>query len=296
MAERRMFSKPLTSSDLFLEMPKDAQLLYFHLALDTDDDGFINSPNKIIRCVGCQKSDMEVLIKKGYLKLFESGIAVIVHWKIHNYIQKDRYKETIYQKEKQQLVLYGKKYVTKDEYTQSVSNEDTSCVSILETQDRLDKNNEEQNRLELDGILEKIENKKVREKFESFVKMRENNSSPLTPDALKILINKAEKLTTGFVNQDETIIKILEKSIINNYKDIFPIEGNNVQIKSTFEDVDLNKIENNESEEQLYKDWLESNNLLDQGVRDAYKNSIENKFKELYHDDINSYHSRKLNS
>lgn len=211
MAERRMFSKPLTSSDLFLEMPKDAQLLYFHLALDADDDGFINSPNKIIRCVGCQKSDMEVLIKKGYLKLFESGIAVIVHWKIHNYIQKDRYKETIYQKEKQQLVLYGKKYVTKDEYTQSVSNEDTSCVSILETQDRLDKNNEEQNRLELDGILEKIENKKVREKFESFVKMRENNSSPLTPDALKILINKAEKLTTGFVNQDETIIKILEK-------------------------------------------------------------------------------------
>jgi tryptophan synthase alpha chain len=164
MAERRMFSKPLTSSDLFLEMPKDAQLLYFHLALDADDDGFINSPNKIIRCVGCQKSDMEVLIKKGYLKLFESGIAVIVHWKIHNYIQKDRYKETIYQKEKQQLVLYGKKYVTKDEYTQSVSNEDTSCVSILETQDRLDKNNEEQNRLELDGILEKIENKKVREK------------------------------------------------------------------------------------------------------------------------------------
>ena len=296
MAERRMFSKPLTSSDLFLEMPKDAQLLYFHLALDADDDGFINSQNKIIRCVGCQKSDMEVLIKKGYLKLFESGIAVIVHWKIHNYIQKDRYKETIYQKEKQQLVLYGKKYVTKDEYTQSVSNEDTSCVSILETQDRLDKNNEEQNRLELDGILEKIENKKVREKFESFVKMRENNSSPLTPDALKILINKAEKLTTGFVNQDETIIKILEKSIINNYKDIFPIEGNNVQIKSTFEDVDLNKIENNESEEQLYKDWLESNNLLDQGVRDAYKNSIENKFKELYHDDINSYHSRKLNS
>ena len=296
MAERRMFSKPLTSSDLFLEMPKDAQLLYFHLALDADDDGFINSPNKIIRCVGCQKSDMEVLIKKGYLKLFESGIAVIVHWKIHNYIQKDRYKETIYQKEKQQLVLYGKKYVTKDEYTQSVSNEDTSCVSILETQDRLDKNNEEQNRLELDGILEKIGNKKVREKFESFVKMRENNSSPLTPDALKILINKAEKLTTGFVNQDETIIKILEKSIINNYKDIFPIEGNNVQIKSTFEDVDLNKIENNESEEQLYKDWLESNNLLDQGVRDAYKNSIENKFKELYHDDINSYHSRKLNS
>lgn len=296
MAERRMFSKPLTSSDLFLEMPKDAQLLYFHLALDADDDGFINSPNKIIRCVGCQKSDMEVLIKKGYLKLFESGIAVIVHWKIHNYIQKDRYKETIYQKEKQQLVLYGKKYVTKDEYTQSVSNEDTSCVSILETQDRLDKNNEEQNRLELDGILEKIENKKVREKFESFVKMRENNSSPLTPDALKILINKAEKLTTGFVNQDETIIKILEKSIINNYKYIFPIEGNNVQIKSTFEDVDLNKIENNESEEQLYKDWLESNNLLDQGVRDAYKNSIENKFKELYHDDINSYHSRKLNS
>ena len=296
MAERRMFSKTIINSDLFLDLPSSAQNLYFHLSLNADDEGFVNSPKKIMKYVNSQIEDMELLVENGFIKKFDSGIVVIIHWNLHNYIQKDRFKATIYQKEKQQLVLYGKKYVTKDEYTQSVSNEDTSCVSILETQDRLDKNNEEQNRLELDGILEKIENKKVREKFESFVKMRENNSSPLTPDALKILINKAEKLTTGFVNQDETIIKILEKSIINNYKDIFPIEGNNVQIKSTFEDVDLNKIENNESEEQLYKDWLESNNLLDQGVRDAYKNSIENKFKELYHDDINSYHSRKLNS
>ena len=105
-----------------------------------------------------------------------------------------------------------------------------------------------------------------------------------------------------WVMYDSRAFEVIEKcglKILHYISDceidpVMPVNGSSCN--GMFEDVDLNKVENNESEEQLYKDWLESNNLLDQGVRDAYKNSIENKFKELYHDDINSYHSRKLNS
>ena len=115
MAERRMFSKTIINSDLFLDLPSSAQNLYFHLSLNADDEGFANSPKKIMKYVNSQTEDMELLIENGFIKKFDSGIVVIIHWNLHNYIQKDRFKATIYQKEKQQLVLVGKKYVMKDE-------------------------------------------------------------------------------------------------------------------------------------------------------------------------------------
>ena len=94
MAERRMFAKTIIDSDAFLDMPQSTQLLYFHLAMRADDDGFINSPKTIMRIVGAKDDDLKVLFSKKFLIPFESGIVVIKHWRIHNYIQKDRYHET----------------------------------------------------------------------------------------------------------------------------------------------------------------------------------------------------------
>lgn len=108
MAERRMFSKTIINSDLFLDLPSSAQNLYFHLSLNADDEGFVNSPKKIMKYVNSQIEDMELLVENGFIKKFDSGIVVIIHWNLHNYIQKDRFKATIYQKEKQQLVLVEK--------------------------------------------------------------------------------------------------------------------------------------------------------------------------------------------
>ena len=101
MAERRMFAKSIIDSDLFLDMPQSAQCLYFHLAMRADDDGFVNSPKKIQRIIGASEDDCRLLIAKQFLIPFDTGVVVIRHWRIHNYIQKDRYKETIYQGEKQ---------------------------------------------------------------------------------------------------------------------------------------------------------------------------------------------------
>lgn len=100
MAERRMFSKVVIDSDTFLDMPLSAQALYFHLSMRADDDGFVNNPKRIQAYVGASTDDLKILLAKHFLIPFESGVVVIKHWKIHNYIQKDRYKETYYQKEK----------------------------------------------------------------------------------------------------------------------------------------------------------------------------------------------------
>lgn len=103
MAERRMFAKTIIDSDAFLDMPLSTQALYFHLSMRADDDGFINNPKKVQRMIGAADDDLKVLITKRFIIPFESGIVVIKHWKIHNYIQKDRYKETIYKEEKAML-------------------------------------------------------------------------------------------------------------------------------------------------------------------------------------------------
>lgn len=283
-----MFSKTIINSDLFLDLPSSAQNLYFHSSLNADDEGFVNSPKKIMKYVNSQIEDMELLVENGFIKKFDSGIVVIIHWNLHNYIQKDRFKATIYQKEKQQLVLVGKKYVMKDECTQ--------FVSILETQDSIEKNSEEQDRLELAGILNEIENEKVRAKFESFINMREKNHSPLTPDALRILIKKAYGLTKSLANQDEAIIMILDRSIINNYKDIYPLENMEVGVANHFENINCEVEEMDESKEGIYKEWLNTGSIANLEVQRAYKNSLEEKFKKLYNEDIEAYHNRMLNS
>ena len=105
MAERRMFAKTIIDSDAFLDMPISARLLYYDLSMRADDDGFINSPKKIMRIVGATQDDLNILILRKFIIPFESGIVVIKHWKIHNYIAKDRYTETKYKEEKAQLEL-----------------------------------------------------------------------------------------------------------------------------------------------------------------------------------------------
>lgn len=104
MAERRMFAKKIIDSDAFLDMPLSTQSLYFHLSMRADDEGFINNPKRIQRMIGASDDDCKLLIAKGFILVFETGVIVIKHWKIHNYIQKDRFKPTICLEEKKEIV------------------------------------------------------------------------------------------------------------------------------------------------------------------------------------------------
>ncbi len=103
MADKRMFSLKIVDSDLFLDMPLSSQCLYFHLSMRADDDGFVNNPKKIIKIIGANEDDLKILIAKGFVIVFEQGIIVITHWKINNFIRKDRYKPTLYENEVQSL-------------------------------------------------------------------------------------------------------------------------------------------------------------------------------------------------
>ena len=105
MAERRMFAKTIVLSDAFLDMPLSARCLYFTLGMFADDDGFVNSPKGIMRQAGCSEDDMKVLLAKKFLLAFDSGVIVIKHWRINNYLQKDRYIPTKYGDEKATLSL-----------------------------------------------------------------------------------------------------------------------------------------------------------------------------------------------
>ncbi|MBO5967120.1 MAG: replisome organizer [Clostridia bacterium] len=155
MAERRMFAKTIIGTEVFLDMPLSTQALYFHLSMRADDEGFVGCPRKIQRMIGASDDDLKVLIAKKFLIPFESGVVVIRHWKIHNYIQKDRFRQTEFREEREQL--------STDErglYTECIQ-----FVSKLDTQDRVGKDRVVKDRLgedrvEKEGMLTHTEERK----------------------------------------------------------------------------------------------------------------------------------------
>lgn len=146
MAEKRMFSKKITDTDAFLEMPLSTQALYFHLNMNADDDGFVGSPNMTVRKIGANKNDLDLLFAKRFILPFESGVIVIKHWRIHNTIQKDRYIPTNYIEEKNRLYLKENKSYTLNEPLE------TFCIQI----DNTDKNRLDKNRLDKNNETKKI--------------------------------------------------------------------------------------------------------------------------------------------
>lgn len=137
MAERRMFSKKIIDTDSFLDMPVSTRLLYYDLSMRADDDGFIASPKKITRMVGCSEDDLKLLIAKQFIIPFESGICVIKDWRIHNYIRNDRYHPTQYNEEKSKLKIEENGSYTTD-LTVGIPN-DIPNVYQMDTEVRLGK-------------------------------------------------------------------------------------------------------------------------------------------------------------
>ena len=103
MAQKRMFSKKITDTDKFLDMPLSTQALYFHLNMDGDDDGFVGNPKTIKKKIGANDNDLDLLVFKQFIIPFENGVIVIKDWRIHNTLRNDRYTPTIYQEEKKAL-------------------------------------------------------------------------------------------------------------------------------------------------------------------------------------------------
>ena len=171
MAERRMFAKTIIDSDAFLDMPSSTQSLYFHLGMRADDEGFINNVRKIQRVVGASDDDLKLLIAKRFVIPFETGIIVIKHWKLHNYIRKDRMKETVYTAEK---ALLSEKENGTYSLCQPTGNQlATNCQHRL-GKDRLGKDS-------IDNIADKPQKKFIPptlEEVTNYCKERNNSIDP----------------------------------------------------------------------------------------------------------------------
>ena len=146
-----MMSKKIIDTDNFLDMPQSTQCLYFHLLLRADDDGFIQSPKSIMRITGCKDDDLKLLVAKGFVIGFETGVIVIRHWRIHNYVQSDRYSKSELPEAKC-VELKNKVYeVVEQQINPDNTCMDTKCIQNgynLDTQIRIDKIREEENRIE----------------------------------------------------------------------------------------------------------------------------------------------------
>lgn len=229
-----MFSKTIIDSDAFLDMPISARLLYYDLAMRADDDGFINSPKKIMKFIGATNDDMNILILRKFIIPFDNGVVVIKHWRIHNYIRKDTYNETAYKEEKAMLELDENKA-----YRLS------SQLSVDEplTQDRLGKVSIDKVSIGKDNIPPispkggkvKTENvyypddEKLNQAFADFVDMRKKIKKPMTERAVTLAMNKLKKLSeVPFADSmdNDLAIQILEQSTMNCWQDLYPLKDN----------------------------------------------------------------------
>jgi DnaD/phage-associated family protein len=193
MAQKRMFNNSVVGSDSFLEMPDSSQNLYFHLSMRADDDGFVDNWKSIMRMTGKKEDDLKILISKSFILPFESGILVIKHWKLNNYIQKDRYKETIHTSEKALL--------TTDE--NNVYRLDTNCIHSIE-----------KNSIEKNSIEENSCNKQNAE----IIKCYEENIGLITPATAEILFSYNDI-------DYKMIIEAIKIASINNKRNCRYIQG-----------------------------------------------------------------------
>ena len=177
MAQKRMFNKAITNDDNFLEMPMSSQVLYFHLSMNADDDGFVNNWKSIMRITGTKEDDLKVLIAKQYIIPFDSGVIVIRHWRLNNYLQKDRIIPTQYQEELKQLQLNNN----------NVYNMYTKCIHSI------DKNSIDKNSIDIYGEFQNVKLTK-----EEYHKLEQANLLPYIEKLSSYMASKNKKYKSHY--------------------------------------------------------------------------------------------------
>jgi hypothetical protein len=199
MSSKRMFNTQIVDSDAFLSMPLSSQALYFHLGMSADDDGFLNNPVQIARAINASQDDMNLLLLKKFILRFDTGVMVIKHWKINNYIRSDRYKPTLYQDELRQLEVKqdgGYRFIGAIENEKTPINQQVLPVGYQkDTEIRLDK-------IKLD---------------KSSIDKGSNNNDLYFMDQL----NKDVKKNTTF----ETLEKLIKNNFLTPKRDLTEVEA-----------------------------------------------------------------------
>lgn len=222
MAERRMFAKTIVLSDEFLDMPLSARCLYFTLGMFADDDGFVNSPKGIMRQCGASQDDMNILLSKRFVLMFESGVIVIKHWRINNYLRNDRYQSTKYVEEKELLTINEN-----GSYSFGIPNSGIPSI---------DKDSKDKNSIDKDSKGNSGDTKiwypndeELNSTFNEFILMRKKIKKPFATDhAIDLAMKKLQNLSGG---DNDLAIEILNQSIENSWQGLFPLKEQNGKAK-----------------------------------------------------------------
>lgn len=253
MAKRRMFSLDIIDTDLFMEMPQSSRLLYYELCMRADDDGFVSSPKKIMKMVGCNEDDFRVLTTKQFIIPFDTGIVVIKHWKIHNYIQKDRYKETIYLDEKNEL-----NQEKNGMYTKCIQDGYTGKDRLELGKDRLGKDSEGND----DDIFDFIE---------------QNFGRTLNPTEIELISQWEDNELTRYAIKQTILNGVYNfkyiNTILNSYK------NKNIKTVQQAEQEHQNFINKRKKKTESIPEWF-NEDIEEQQVKDEEIQKLEERLKK----------------
>ncbi len=202
-----MFSKQIVNTDAFMDMPMSSQLLYFHLAMEADDDGFVSSPKRIMKLLGSSDDDFKVLIAKRFILPFQSGICVIKHWLIHNYIRNDTYQETKYIDEKNSLKIKDNRAYT----------ERPLIVDVPSTQIRLGEVREDKTR---EGKHPHGEFQNVLLKPEEYTKLSERFGEKNAGILIEELSGYMESKKTKYLSHYATLLNWGRRKVVDHIQKI----------------------------------------------------------------------------
>ena len=230
-----MFSNRVIDTDEFLEMPATAQMLYFHLSMNADDDGFVGKPKTIMRMCRASQDDLTVLLGKQFVISFDTGVIVIRHWKIHNYIRKDMYHPTIYEKEKEMLSLDKSDAYSLEPQDESVTsplqvrNVDKNSIEkvredkVREDKKRKDKGREDKTRKEdlFETLLPSYQiSEPLADKIREYLRYRkEQHRFTFQEVSLTAFLKKAEKAEQQYGSS--AVMGCFDKTISNGWKGVF---------------------------------------------------------------------------
>lgn len=83
MRDRTTINFDIVNCDNFLELTQDAQVLYFHLLMMADNDGYVNNAKAILRVTRCKEMSLDLLEEKDYIQYTEDGCYFVTDWDIH---------------------------------------------------------------------------------------------------------------------------------------------------------------------------------------------------------------------
>lgn len=229
MAERRMISKKITDTDAFLEMPLSSQALYFHLIQVADDEGFVANPNTVVRKIGANRNDYDLLIAKRFVIVFDTGICVIKHWRIHNYIQSDRFTPTVYVEERQQLEIKENKSYTEKQCIQNVYNLDTQYSIDKISLDEISLDNNAQARARTTNDFTEmvldffpcitVSDTVLTDSILAWLNYKKDKKQTYKESGVKILLNRLKKEIDE--HGEQYVIDMIEWSMANNYQGLY---------------------------------------------------------------------------